>query len=59
VGETIQLNGQPWQVVGILSPHLGNPFGATQIFAPRVFEITGLTSVQVQNGRATRSRSRG
>jgi len=50
VGETIQLNGLSWQVIGILPPHLSNPFGQVQIFAPRVFEITGLTAVQVQNG---------
>ena len=50
VGETIQLNGQSWQVVGILPPHLSNPFSQAQIFAPRVFEIGGLTPPQVQNG---------
>jgi predicted permease len=50
VGETIQLNGLSWQVVGILPPHLSNPFGQVQVFAPRVFEVTGLTAVQVQNG---------
>lgn len=50
VGETIQLNGQPWQVVGVLPPRLTNPFSQTQIFAPRVFETAGLTPQQVQNG---------
>ncbi|HND61930.1 MAG TPA: ABC transporter permease [Opitutaceae bacterium] len=50
VGSTIQLNGLSWQVIGILPPHLTNPFGQVQVFAPRVFEITGLTAVQVQNG---------
>ena len=50
VGETIQLNGQSWQVVGILPPHLSNPFNQVQVFAPRVFEVAFLTSVQVQNG---------
>jgi predicted permease len=50
VGETIQLNGQPWQVIGILPPQLSNPFNAVQVFAPRVFEVGGLTPVQVQNG---------
>ena len=50
VGETIQLNGLSWQVVGILPPHLSNPFAQVQVFAPRVFEVTGLTAVQVQNG---------
>jgi predicted permease len=50
VGETIVLNGQPWQVVGIMPPRLSAPFGQVQIFAPRVFEVGGLTAVQVQNG---------
>ena len=50
VGETIQLNGQPWQVVGIMPPHLSNPFSPVQVFAPRVFEVSGLTALQVQVG---------
>lgn len=50
VGENIILNGQPWQVVGVLPPRLTNPFTQTQVFAPRVFEVAGLTAVQVQNG---------
>jgi predicted permease len=50
VGSTITLNGQPWQVVGILPPHLTAPFAQVQLLAPRVFEVGGLTPVQVQNG---------
>ncbi|MDB6170656.1 MAG: permease [Verrucomicrobia bacterium] len=50
VGQSIQLNGLSWQVVGILPPHLSNPFGQVQLFAPRVFEVTGLTPGQIQNG---------
>jgi putative ABC transport system permease protein len=50
VGENIQLNGQSWQVVGIMPPKLSNPFGQTQVFTPRPFEVAGLTPVQVQNG---------
>ncbi|MBS0664781.1 MAG: ABC transporter permease [Verrucomicrobia bacterium] len=50
VGSQIQLNGLSWQVIGILPPHLTNPYGQVQVFAPRVFEVTGLTAVQVQNG---------
>jgi predicted permease len=50
VGDTITLNAQPWQVVGITPPHLTAPFGQVQIFAPRVYEVGGLTPVQVQNG---------
>jgi predicted permease len=50
VGETITLNGQPWEVVGIMPPRLSPPYGQVQIFAPRVFEVGGLTPAQVQNG---------
>jgi putative ABC transport system permease protein len=50
VGEMIQLNGQSWQVVGVMPPQLSAPFTQTQIFAPRVFEIAGLTSAQVDAG---------
>ena len=50
VGRAIRLNGLSWQVVGILPPHLSNPFSQTQIIAPRVFEVGGLTPAQVQNG---------
>ncbi len=50
LGETIQLNGGSWEVVGIMPPKLTNPFSQTQVFAPRIFEVGGLTPVQVQNG---------
>jgi predicted permease len=50
IGETITLNGQPWQVVGVTPPRLTAPFAQVQIFAPRVFEVGGLTPMQVQNG---------
>jgi predicted permease len=50
VGQSITLNGQPWQVVGITPPRLGAPFGQVQVFAPRVFEVSGLSAAQVQAG---------
>jgi predicted permease len=50
VGETIILNGESWQVVGITPPRLSPPYGQTQVFVPRVFELGGLTAAQVQNG---------
>ena len=50
LGENITLNGQPWQVVGILPPRLSPPFSQVQVFTPRVFEIGGLTPVQIQAG---------
>ena len=49
VGENIRLNGQPWQVIGIL-PHLDNPFSQVQILAPRVFETSFLTPQQIAYG---------
>jgi putative ABC transport system permease protein len=50
LGETITLNGQSWEVVGIMPPRLTNPFAQTQVFAPRVFEVGGMTPHQVQLG---------
>src|SRR4051812_14342683 len=50
IGSTITLNGQPWEVVGIMPPHLSPPFSQVQVFAPRVFEIGGLTPIQIQAG---------
>ena len=50
LGSTITLNGQPWQVVGITPEGLSPPFRQVQVFAPRVFELTGLTAQQIQNG---------
>lgn len=50
LGENIMLNGLPHQVVGITPPRLTNPISTVQVFVPRVFEISGLQPVQVQNG---------
>jgi predicted permease len=50
LGEAITVNGQPWQVVGIMPPRLTPPFGQVNLFAPRVFEVTGLTPQQVEAG---------
>src|SRR4030095_5684616 len=50
VGETITLNGQPWEVVGIMPAHLSAPLSQTKVLAPRVFEIGGLTPTQREAG---------
>ena len=50
VGETIQLNGQPWLVVGVMPPRMTVPFRQVQVFAPRVFEVSGLTPQQIESG---------
>jgi predicted permease len=50
LGRAIVLNGQPWEVVGVMPPRLSPPFAQVQVLAPRVFEVGGLTAMQVQNG---------
>jgi hypothetical protein len=50
VGETIALNGLSWEVVGIMPPRVSAPFSQVHVFAPRVFEVGGLTAAQVQVG---------
>ena len=50
VGDVIQLNGQSWQVVGVMPPQLSPPFTQVQVFAPRVFEVAGLTPAQIDVG---------
>jgi predicted permease len=50
VGGTITLNGVPWQVVGVTPPRMSTPYGQVQVFAPRVFETSGLTAAQIQVG---------
>ncbi len=50
VGETIELNGASWQVVGIMPPQLTVPFRQVHVFAPRVFEVGGLTRAQIDAG---------
>ncbi|HVH57759.1 MAG TPA: ABC transporter permease [Vicinamibacterales bacterium] len=50
VGETIQLNGAAWEVIGVTPPGLSAPFTQVQLFAPRVFEAGGLTPAQVSAG---------
>jgi predicted permease len=50
LGQTIELNGVPWEVIGIMPPNLSAPFTQVQVFAPRVFEVGGLTPAQIQAG---------
>ena len=50
IGQAITLNGQSWEVVGVMPPRLTQPFSQVQVFAPRVFEVGGLTPAQVQAG---------
>ena len=40
----------PWEVVGIMPPRLTAPFTQVQVFVPRVFEVSGLTQVQLDAG---------
>ena len=50
VGENIVLSGQPHEVIGVMPPRLTNPFSGVQVFVPRVFEVAGLTQMQIQVG---------
>jgi predicted permease len=50
VGETITLNGQSWEVIGVMPPRLSVPFAQVQVFAPRVFDVGGLTAQQIERG---------
>lgn len=50
LNSTVTLNGLSWQVIGIMPPRLSNPWSNTQVFAPRVFEVAGLTQQQINNG---------
>ena len=49
LNQNITLNGVSWQVVGIM-PRLSVPFAQTQVLAPRVAEVGGLTPQQIQGG---------
>ena len=50
INQTITLNGLSWQVVGIMPPALTVPLAQTQIFAPRVADVSGLTAQQIEGG---------
>jgi predicted permease len=50
VGQTIHLNNDSWQVVGIMPPRLTQPFTQVQVWVPRVFEVAGLTHDQIEAG---------
>lgn len=50
IGSTIALNGQAWEIVGVMPPRLSAPLRQVHVFAPRVFEVSGLTKAQVDIG---------
>jgi putative ABC transport system permease protein len=50
VGSSITLNGQPWTVIGVMPAEMTPPFRQVQVWAPRVFEVAGLTPAQVEAG---------
>ena len=50
IGQTLELNGTAWEIVGVMPPRLTVPYRSVQILAPRVFEVGGLTAAQIQAG---------
>jgi predicted permease len=50
VGRNISLNGVPFEVVGLMPPQLTAPFRQTQVFAPRIADVAGLTRQQIEAG---------
>lgn len=50
LGSVIRLNGQDYTVIGILPPHLSNPFSNAQIFITQTWDPPGLLPAQVQAG---------
>ncbi len=59
VSETITLNGQPWQVVGIMPPRLSPPFGKCRS-SPRAYSRSRVSRRnRSRTAPATHSQSRG
>ena len=50
IGERIELNGVPTEIVGILTPNLPVPWHGRQIFLPRIFEDSGFPAAGIHAG---------
>jgi len=50
LGAQIRLNGLDYTVIGILPPHLSNPFSNSLVFITHTWEPPGLLPAQVQAG---------
>ena len=50
LGQTINLDGVPHAVVGILTARLPFPFDEAQLFVPRVLDTPGMTPVMLRQG---------
>jgi putative ABC transport system permease protein len=50
VGRHIDLDGRPFEVIGVLTPRFTVPWSGSQLFLPRLFDTSTLRAEHVNNG---------
>jgi putative ABC transport system permease protein len=50
IGETIELNGRPVEVIGVLPPRVTAPWTSQELFLPRLFETSTMAPDNIRNG---------